>query len=334
MTTSNLLKVEGAAWTVAAEVEQQISSFKTSEEIIRSRNLDYNISQHNLMTDVQDPVPDFYAMYRDDNNMYLGSVLSKDPIVTQNIDSFVSIDPLLQDGTLTPVIADSYKNGRQIFGVFKMNEKFDVLGDQFNQYFIIVNDHLKPDGHVQVVNTPIRIACMNAYSSALSRANLKFKIPVFGDYSTEQISTSIMNAYERTADAVVKTAEDLAAIKISKVGVAKLLDELFPYLDDSSESTNHDRANQAIDAQREAFVVCMNEDNLQNFQGTMYQVWSALTDYTQHYHRDSRKGFNLQNRMALLPGVDPEATNDSLKVTKFLKNIDKFAARRQEKKVA
>ena len=103
------------------------------------------------------------------------------------------------------------------------------------------------------------------------------------------------------------------------------MDELFPYIEETEEkTTNHDRANQAVAMQREAFLTCLNADNISNYQGTMYGVFNALTDYSQHMYRNSDKAFDLGHRMTLLPGMNPEATTEALKVSKFLKNMKSF----------
>lgn len=328
MSTNPLLKVEGTAWAVSSDIEEALKDVKSSEEIITKLGLDYQVSAHHVKTDIEEPVQGFYGMYRDDTQKFLGIVKSNEPKITQNVDTFKSIEPLMEDGTLTPLVADSYLGGQQLFGCFQFNDTFRVLDDEFNHYFIIVNNHLRPDGNVTVINTPVRIACMNAMSSALKRAGLKFKIPAViesGGYS--MISNSIMNAYERTVRSIQKSADEMVNMQVSRVGIQKILDELFPYVEETEEgTTNHDRANQAVEMQREAFVGCLAADNLANYQGTMWQVFNALTDYTTHYFRNADKAFDLQHRMTLLPGMNPEATTEALKVSKFVNNMSVFEA--------
>lgn len=331
MSTNTLLRVEGTAWSVSKNIEEALKDAKTSEEIVTSLGLDYTVSAHHVKTDIEEPVPGYFGMYRDDTEKFLGIVKSNEPHIVQNVDSFRSIEPLMENGTLTPLVADSYLGGQQMFGCFQFNDTFQVLDDDFNHYFIIVNNHLKPDGNVTIINTPVRIACMNAMSSALKRAMLKFKIPAVitgGDYSI--VSNAIMNAYERTAKAMQKSADEMVKMQISKVGIQKLLDELFPYVEETEEgTTSHDRANQTVDMQREAFITCLGADNLANYQGTMWQVFNALTDYGTHYFKNVDKAFDLQHRMTLIPGMNPEATTEMLKVSKFVNNMAAFQRSRK-----
>lgn len=331
MSTSTLLRVEGTAWSVANRIEDSLKNLTSSEAIISSLGLDYTVSAHNVKTDIEEPVPGFYGMYRDDTESFLGIVKSSNPQITQNVDSFRAIEPLMEDGTLTPLVADSYLGGKQVFGCFQFNDTYKVLDDEFNHYFILVNNHLKPDGNISVINTPVRIACMNAMSSALKRASLKFKIPALienGDYSIA--TKAIMDAFYRTSKTMQDSADAMVKMQISRVGIQKLIDELFPYVTETEEgTTNHDRANLAVDLQREAFVTCLNADNLANYRGTMWQVFNALTDYSTHYFKNADKAFNLEHRMTLIPGMNPEATTEMLKVSKFLGNMKTFERARK-----
>lgn len=325
MSTNTLLRVDGNAWSVAGEVKEAIRRLTTSEGIVTKLGLNYTVSAHDVKTDIEEPVPGYWGMYRDDTTSFLGIVKTENPNIVQNVDTFQSVEPLIKDGILKPECADSYMGGSKMWGCFKFNDPFTVLDDEFTQYFIIANDHLKPNGKVQVISSPVRIACMNALGSALNKSTMKFQIPAIVDESQlPSISETILNAYTRTIEGLTKSANSLIDIKINESGIQKILDDLFSYIE-SSESTNHDRANQAVDEQRQCFITCVNADNLQNFKGTAYGIYNALVDYAQHFYTNYDKGNSLENRMTLIPGMNPEATTNNLKVAKFLKNVDKFS---------
>lgn len=328
MTTATLIRNEGLAWTNSGEITSAIENFKTSEEIVSALNLDYSVSKHVMKTDIDEPLAGYWAIYRDDTNKFLGHVQAYDLEPIQNVDSFKPIEPLLSDGTLSPVVADSYLNGSQVFGTFKYNETFDVLGDQYEQYFIAINDHLSPKHGITIISAPVRMVCMNMMSAVMSRSTLKTFIPFTNELATRiQYADMIHNHFTTTVKAARNRAERLCDIKIDKDGIDKLLDDLFPYIEEVEEgATKHDRANQAVSQQREAFVSCLASPNLVPFKGTAYQVLNALTDYTTHYYRSSEKAVDLHHKMTLIPGMNSAATTESLKVSKFLNNVQKFAA--------
>lgn len=67
------------------------------------------------------------------------------------------------------------------------------------------------------------------------------------------------------------------------------------------------------------FIECMGADNLGNYRGTQYQIFNALTDFSQHYSRDAEFGLDLEKRMNMLPGSGVESPASV--VTKFMKLI-------------
>ena len=328
MSASTLIKVDGTAWEVATAVRDQISSMSDPQEMIKSLGLDYTHSLHNVKTDIDEPVPNYYSVYRDDTNKFLGIAVSQDPKLVQNINSFDVLAPLIEDGTLTPTCIDSYDNGRNLWGSFKYNETFDVLGDSFDQYIIAVNNHMKPNGNLTIINTPVRIACMNAMSFALSHSTLKYVLPASEEgIDPNTFTTTIAASLKRSQKSIISTANRLADIKMGKEQVEALMDDLFPFIPETeSSTTNHDRANAFVNTQRLAFAECLKADNLANFNGTAYQIYNALTDFATHYYREGDKGFDVNNRMSIVPGFDSSAQTNGAKVIKFLKNVQKFAA--------
>lgn len=101
----NFTHVGGTAWQHESEVKEKIKDIKTSEEFAKVLNLDYTVSAHTVQTDLQHPVPDYYGIYRDDKRDFLGIAKSSkdtDPVIIQNVDTFKSIEPMLQSGILTP----------------------------------------------------------------------------------------------------------------------------------------------------------------------------------------------------------------------------------------
>lgn len=121
-----------------------------------------------------------------------------------------------------------------------------------------------------------------------------------------------------------KKAEALVAKKIDKVYVDKMLDILFPYQLVNGEPLPT-KANETNSIMRATFLEqCMGADDLGNYRGTQYQIFMALTDWTQHYHKSADKAYDINHRMGLLPGV--KAAAETSKVVKFLQIADKIAA--------
>lgn len=291
----------------------------TSKEIIEGASLGWTVSSHEMNTDIDQPVIGYHGIYRDDAKKLLGVVRSHNPIVVQNEDTFVSFEHVLGN-ELDIETAASLGSGEQVFGCFKLRNHYQVLGDDIDHYFVVLNDHLKVDGKVTVFNTPVRVVCQNTLSAALSATAYKVRIPITEDPMINQdIMGNVFNAMNTSVKILKNRAEKWATRKIDRSQMDLILNELFPYPEPDDE---WNKKNDSMQMQRDTFIECMEVDNLDNFRGTVYQVFNALVDYETHYFKNPDKGFDLNYRMKMLPGMGTEPS----KTSKFLKMQNKMFA--------
>lgn len=296
----------------------------TAREIIEGAHLDWTVAADPMLTEHHEKVQNYHAIYRQDNNHVLGVVNKQYPVLVQNVDAFNAFNGLIGKDVQVETAA-SLGFGEKVFGCFKISEGYKVYDDDIDHYLVVFNDHLKADGKITILNTPVRVVCQNTLSAALSDNLLKYRIACSSDDAINaSLADHILKAAERSKKALSDKAEVLLKRKVTKEDVEKILDELFPYIKAEGEST-HDRANERTAMIRETFLTkCMGADNLQNYRGTHYQVFNALTDFTQHYFKNSEDGLDLESRMKLLPGSGVESA--STKVAKFLKLSSKLIA--------
>lgn len=297
---------------------------ETPEEIIRGAKLDWEVKAEEMKTDMYGRVPNHYALYRQDNSELLGVVNKARPVIVQNVNAFNSVETLLGNG-LTVDTAASLGHGEKVFGCFLMSEKYKLLDDDVEHYFVIVNDHLRADGKVTVLNTPIRVVCQNTLSAALNNNVYKLRVPISDNRTINStVASTIVNSAGIAIKSLQERAEKMATTRVDKLYVEKVLDELFPYIKADGESL-HSKANEKTEMIRNTFINdCMGADNLANYRGTQFQIFNALTDYTQHYFTDVDKGYDLNHRMKTLPGFSSDSS--AALVTKYLKMADKLIA--------
>lgn len=297
---------------------------RTAQEIVAGGKLDWRVNHVQMYTDLHKQVMNYRAIYREDNNEVLGVVNSARPRLVQNADMFNSVEKLLGK-ELEVETAASLGLGETVFGCFKIAESYKVLDDKIDHYFVVVNDHLKVDGKVTVLNTPIRVVCQNTLSAALSSSNRKLRIPMSIDTSINStLATNLMYSVENSADQLQKRAEKFVNVKVDKKYIDNLLDEMFPYKMIDGKIIN-DVVNERVNLVREQFICeCLDADNLQNYKGTQWQVINAIADFSQHYFKNANKAYDLEYRMKLIPGAVPNAELDG--VSKYLKIADKLAA--------
>ena len=298
----------------------------TPQEIITAAELDWTVNTAKMFTELHSNVPNYHAVYREDNNDVLGVVNKANPVVVQNVDTFNAFEQIL--GTEVEVdTAASLGRGQTVFGCFKINQEYTVLDDDIQHYFVVINDHLKADGSITLLNTPIRVVCQNTLSAALTNNTYKIRIPVSSDKNINaELARKIINAAGLAIDNLSINANKMVKKKVSRDHIEALLDELFPIIDVGEGESSHHKANETTEMIRETFLSnCMGADNLGNYRGTQYQVYNALTDFSQHYFKNPDKSYDLKYRMGLLPGMGVTDNPSSL-VTKYLKIKDKLVA--------
>ena len=299
----------------------------TTQDIITQANLNWNVASESIRSESFETIPNYSLAYRTDTNAILGLIKKDAPRFVQNIDTFNAFTDLL-GSELKPVTASAVGVGEKIFGCFELPDTYKVLGDDIKQYIVIVNDHLKADGKITVINTPVRVACQNALNAAIKKNYSMVRVEVSEDpVVNSNVAKKILELTATSQLQLSAKAENLVANKLSENYVDNLLDELFPIVEtSSSEDDKYEKANATQEMMRETFVNnCINAVNLIDFKGTEWGLLQAMLDYTQHYFKKSDDAMSLSFRMNLIgAGVGANSNNSFL--SKFMKLKDKIAA--------
>nr|DAY86387.1 MAG TPA: hypothetical protein [Caudoviricetes sp.] len=291
----------------------------SSEEIIKGASLDWTVSSHQLSSDIDSVVPGVSAIYRDDNSSLLGLVNTSVPTLVQNSDTFIALEDMLGN-ELDVETAAALDSGTQVFGCFKIGNQYKVLDDDVESYLVVLNDHLKSDGRVTVINTPIRVVCQNTLSQAIGSALYKIRIPITDDRAINQnIIGNVFDTVNKSIKVLNSKAEEWSTTAIDRSKMDIVLDTLFPYPD--TEDPYSER-NMKMEMRRETFAECLKADDLANYRGSVYQVFNALIDYEDHYYAKADKAFDLKYRMSKIPGLRTETSM----VQKFIKMQKKLFA--------
>lgn len=290
------------------------------KDIIKKGHLDWTVNTAPMYTELHpDGVLNYKAIYREDNNHVLGIVNSVQPIVTQNEDMFGSLSSLYDRGDIALETAASLADGKRVFGCFKIADGYKCIDDDIDHYLVVINEHTKVDGKITILNTPVRVVCQNTLIQALSNNIAKYRIKCTDDSAiNDRLARKILDMTKYAKEDLERKAKKMLDKKVTREEVDKILDELFPFIKTEGEST-HDKANERVEQARMQFIECMGADNLGNYRGTQYQIFNALTDFSQHYSRDAEFGLDLEKRMNMLPGSGVESPASV--VTKFMNLI-------------
>ncbi len=196
----------------------------------------------------------------------------------QNEESFEFCETLLQEGA-TYETAGSLFGGKRIFITANLRS-IDILGDSVNEYLVLANSH---DGSMPMTGmiTPIRVVCNNTLRMAVSEATRIVKIRhTKNAVDRIDLARQILGLAHKYTDKIRENAEKMFTIEFNGNKLDNFIDKVFGY-DEGDEKTSSRKKNQ-IDSQRDQFVTCLQAPDLENFGGTAWGVFQALSDFDSH----------------------------------------------------
>ena len=288
---------------------------RTSQEIIKAADLDWKVGATPMYDQYHQQVDRWHCIYKEDEaKSGIGAVNVAYPKLIQNDETFKLIESML--GNKLEVETCGHVNGNEkVFGCFKVIDQFKLFDDDIDQYLVVLNEHLKVDGKITILYTPIRIVCQNTLAYALNNNVFKVRVAVSPDVQiNHQMCYSINDQIAAAATQLEGRSNKYRHVKLERDDVEKFLDDMFPIIEDPVGS--HAKANEQQEIARETFLSeCMNRQDLNNFRGTGYQLFQASMDFFQHYKTNSDKVYDLTYRMSLLPGQGSDPANSSMKKT-------------------
>lgn len=147
---------------LGVKVEEAVSS----GEALWLSGLDWHVVQKDIYAEDK-KINGYKANIRDSDGKVLGVVSDRYRIV-QNDEAFAFTDALLGEGVRYET-AGSLSEGRQIWMLARLPEKYIINGDEIAPYLVFSNSH-DGSGAVRVAITPIRVVCQNTLNLALNAA--------------------------------------------------------------------------------------------------------------------------------------------------------------------
>lgn len=176
-------------------------------------------------------IPSFKANIRESDNKVLGVVTDRYKVV-QNKEAFAFTDSLIGEGCKYET-AGSLQEGRKIWLLANLPEKYQILDDEVTPYIAISNSH---DGSVaiKIAMTPIRVVCHHTLNLALNNANRTWSTIHTGDINTKldaaMQTLCIAEHYMKKLD---YEANFLNRNKIEDKKVMEFIEELLPLPDNA-----------------------------------------------------------------------------------------------------
>ena len=254
-----------------------ISHCSSIEEALAESGLDFTVRQADICTDDFYPIPlmGFKANIKDDGTP-LGIVSTKYKVV-QNREAFSFLDALVDEG-MKFERAGGLQNGRKVFVLAKMPEKYIISGEAINPYIVFINSH-DGTGSIKVLMTPIRLICLNMLNLALRSATRSWSAIHSGDVNgkLEDAKNTLIYA-DRYMEALGGEIEVLKHQLISKKTVSDVIEALIPIGKDMSELQLRNAERQRNDIMERY----LHAPDLMGMQFNAYRLLNAISDFATH----------------------------------------------------
>lgn len=273
MKTGLLFSNRTAPWS---SLGTNVGHAHSAVEVLQEAGMDWDVVQKDIHTEDGDLIPGYKANIRDSDNKTLGIVTDKYQIV-QNKDAFAFTDALLGEG-VTYETAGVAQDGKKVWILAKMPEKYIIAGDEVSPYFIIMNSH---DGScsIKAAMTPIRVACQNALNLALRRAKRTWMTKHTANIHTrmEDARNTLFMANQYMTE-LGRGIDEIARIHLSDRKVGEYMNQLFPVTEDMSHAQKKNSRRQLEDMRQRYFEA----PDLQGVGRNGYRFINTVSDFALH----------------------------------------------------
>jgi phage/plasmid-like protein (TIGR03299 family) len=210
-----------------------VDSALNSAEALQQSGLDWNVIQRPIMsalleggTSTYMPIPGYKANIRDTDQKVLGVVSDRYKVV-QNHEAFAFTDALLGEG-VTYETAGSLHDGKKVWLLAKLSERYTIMDEQIEPYLVFHNSH-DGGGSIRIAVTPIRVVCQNTLNLALSQAKRAWATIHVGDLANKMDEAhNTLALATRYMDNLGTEFENLTRIQLTDNRVMEYIEMLLP----------------------------------------------------------------------------------------------------------
>lgn len=246
-----------------------------SREALEKSGLNWMVEQRPIITDGK-LIPGYKANIRQTDGKILGVVTDRYKVV-QNHEAFAFTDALLGEGVKYET-AGSLSDGKRIWILAKLPDKYIIEGEQVDPYLVFSSSH-DGSGAIKVCMTPIRVVCQNTLNLALSSAKRMWSTIHVGDLAAkmEEAHSTLLLA-EKYMGKLGTEVSRLSKIKLPDRKVMEYIDLLLPMDEQSSELHRKNIARIREDMKIRYF----DAPDLYHVGKNAYRFLCAVSDFATH----------------------------------------------------
>ena len=246
-----------------------------SRDALELSGLNWMVEQQPIFTDGS-IIPGYKANVRQSDGKVLGVVTDRYKVV-QNHEAFAFTDALLGEG-VTYETAGSLSDGKKIWILAKLTDKYFLEGEQIDPYLVFSSSH-DGSGAIKVCMTPIRVVCQNTLNIALSSARRMWSTIHVGDLAAkmEEAHNTLLLA-EKYMGRLGTEFSRLSKIKLSDRKVMEYIDLLLPM---DEQPTDIHRKNVAR-IREDLKLRYFDAPDLRHVGKNAYRFINAVSDFATH----------------------------------------------------
>ena len=246
-----------------------------SREALEKSGLNWMVEQRPIITDGK-LIPGYKANIRQTDGKILGVVTDRYKVV-QNHEAFAFTDALLGEGVKYET-AGSLSDGKRIWILAKLPDKYIIEGEQVDPYLVFSSSH-DGSGAIKVCMTPIRVVCQNTLNLALSSAKRMWSTIHVGDLAAkmEEAHSTLLLA-EKYMGKLGTEVSRLSKIKLPDRKVMEYIDLLLPMDEQPSELHRKNIARIREDMKIRYF----DAPDLYHVGKNAYRFLCAVSDFATH----------------------------------------------------
>ena len=276
---------------------ERVADSLTVEDMIKAAKIDWTVSSRPLIfkgSEGEDyAVEDQRAIVRDSDDKLL-TIAGKNWKPTQNHESMGFFKDFVEAGDAKMETAGSLREGRMIWGLAKMDESFELPGNDKTEGYLLVASPHEYGKPLQIKFTPVRVVCNNTITLALRSSQGTFKMnhtKKFGAFQMRKAKEALGIAHEMM-DEYKENAEELVKMTMSKADVIEFLAPLF-----QPQSDSKDLMRDFADLANPKFLRVMDvyEKAPGASVGNAWGVLNAVTYYTDHATKARTNDNRLNN---------------------------------------
>lgn len=201
----------------------------------------------------------------------------------QNHEAFEFFREYVEAGGMEMHTAGSLNDGRNVWVLAKVNESFDLLGDdQIDSYLLFSNPH-KYGQSLNVRFTPIRVVCNNTLSMSLNADSANsVKLNHRSKFDADKVKEMMGLAKDKLA-AYKEVAEFLASKRYNDDNVVQFFNAAFPHTYGPKKGVSVSSIDElSANGKNAANVYRFKQPGAEKGEGTFWELFNTVTFMTDH----------------------------------------------------